>query len=527
MANLINPSFAESEEDRRMRQLEDYYQAQREPAPAPPPAEPPAEAAEPDPVAETEAIEAAAPVAAPAAPQEQAQALLEKPAEPEQKQLWAQQYQDMQPAASAPAPAQSGTDKKGMFWASMADLMLNRGRNIGGIMVEANKPRPDASLNNELKRAQIERLRGGRVGNPLEAERLRIQQAAETRKLAAANRLDERQNPNSDRANSVRQMLYQRGVSADMTGLSVDDMIKTNPAYKQEIENFYAGDKAKNAALQAGSTKTAQLDAEHAVAPRSAGDAAQQAGAVSTATFGDRAQLAAIGAAAGMDRAKFEQADRRAIKDEGYGQQFNKDQANNLSIIGLMQDVQNTPGGLVPQSLAERLADKSTLMANGIDSARMPAVVAKRMIMEKWGREQSGAAISKTEDGRFVQQVGANPMASESEINAAFGTLQNLVQRDIAGAMAANPAAADPVLRARGIAPEAILPAHRRSSPTRPAAAAPAASAEATPEGPSTASRNPDGTWDIDEPGKDPQLNKHLSDSFIKRLEQGGWRVMR
>lgn len=524
MANLIQPDYAESEEDARMRKLEAYYEAQREPAPAPPPEETePALAA-----GATEPAGAQASIEKPAPDSVSAQALPEKPpAGANAKPLWAQQYQDMRQPSPAPAPAQSDGSGKQLFWATAADLLLNRGRNMGGIVAQ-HSARKSSALDDEYKRAQIAHLRGGTdpARAEREAQRIEIAKAAEARKLRGADDVRARQDPNSDRANAVRKMLSERGVGADLSGLSVDDMIKTNPAYKQEIENFYASDKARNAGLTAGAQKQAQLDTEHDVAPRTAGDAAAQASAVSTATFDDRAKLAAIGQGASMDRARFEQQDRRALKDEAYAQQFNKDQSNNLGILGMMRDVEAAPGGILPQSLTEKLGDKSSLIARGIDPERMPAVVGKRMVMEKWAREQTGAAISKTEDGKFVQQTATNPYASDEEITAAWTVLQNLVKRDIAGAMAANPEAADPVLRARGLPSEQILPAQRRAKPQRAPAPTPGAAAETVPgESEPTISKNADGTWDVDEPGKETQFNKQLSPAVIERLRAGGWRV--
>jgi hypothetical protein len=139
----------------------------------------------------------------------------------------------------------------------------------------------------------------------------------------------------------------------------------------------------------------------------------------------------------------------QARRSQDYAQEFNTTHKNDLDIAGLIEDVQESPGG-APPGFFERFRNAWT--ARGIESPeRLEAWQAKHMILEKWARSQSGAAISESEDGRFASQTGLDPASSPEQVDAAFAVLTRLVGRSIRGGAAANRDAARGVIEARGL----------------------------------------------------------------------------
>lgn len=127
---------------------------------------------------------------------------------------------------------------------------------------------------------------------------------------------------------------------------------------------------------------------------------------------------------------------RREAEGRGFREKFSKDRETELDIAGLMQDIEATPGG-APPGFWERF--RSSLTARNISPDRLENWQAKQMILELWSRNASGAAISKTEDGKFVTQVGMDWAASPEQVEAAYAVMGRLIGRRLRGFASSDP----------------------------------------------------------------------------------------
>ncbi len=156
---------------------------------------------------------------------------------------------------------------------------------------------------------------------------------------------------------------------------------------------------------------------------------------------------------------------------EDFAKSFAKERETELDIAGLIQDVEDSPGG-TPPGFFERF--RNAITARGIDPDRMEAWQAKQMILELWARGQTGAAISESEDGRFITQAGMDPAASREQVEAAYKVLTRLTRRRLRGYAASNPEAAQSVAGEYGLNEDwlsGVKAARKQAAPARKPAA--------------------------------------------------------
>lgn len=390
---------------------------------------------------------------------------------------------DMPPRAPLTVPDYEPPERsksKGLFgdegaaWAALLDVFVNKGRGTPQIIAAASQlpeQRRRNQIEEDYKIAQINAMNRRGIEDPEEKElrRLRLEQAqtrleqqAKQMEATAGEYLRRKQETEakygagSPQVQQLAEMYRQLGVPEKILGvvegMSMDTVRATAPTIRQQSDLAQSPRLAAAAANKAAAVADATADVRHAHAGQVAQDAANQAGAVYASTIPyarDKARETAAGTQEGQGdykerRMRYEQS-RNYVKDFG----------DELDIAGLMTDVEHA-GGAVPESIAERF--RNTITARGIDPKRLTAWQARQLILEKWARSQSGAAISNSEEGRFVSQVGLNPTASAEQINAAFNVLSGLVQRRLRGGAVNNPAAMD-VLRQSGTVddPESYL----------------------------------------------------------------------
>jgi hypothetical protein len=394
-----------------------------------------------------------------------------------------------------------GSDDDGYMWASMLDLVLNSGRGVGQILgAQASKQK--GSLDDDLKRAQIgaykARAAGANNSESLDLRRQalglrkRDQDLSETKEerlvkqyeLALAKEIAEN-GPNSPGAQRIKSYLASLGIKTGPMGdMSKAELKQVAPQIR--IETLI--EKGPELAQAAGEKTAAQAGAKHdvAIATQEAAraKAAADAEAIERAKFPfvqPKAEAAAAGRVLGggdLGERKFAEQQRSAFRDK-------PDQKDYLTMAGLYHEIDRA-GGLAPESLAEHL--KNSVVARGIDPKRMLPWKQKHLILEIWGRSQTGAAKTSSEDGHFEKQVGTNPLASEEEVEAAYQSLSGVVQRTLRAASRGNPHSIDIMGTQRddpyeylGTTPEEVETWKRapRAAAVAPPAAAPQAPAPA------------------------------------------------
>lgn len=352
------------------------------------------------------------------------------------------------------------------FWGGQVK-QYNDGQNAAQ---ERKSKREDRDLNRRYKEAQIDRL--GRPIGPdartlelrnealeLQRRRLGLLEGAEGRRgkaleldISEEQRKADNASPVSDRSTRMREFFTKHGVPRrSVENLSADDMRLLNPRLGTLFD-------------QAEPQAARDIDL-----------AGRKAGAVAAA------QQPYAAAREEREHARDLGREGRAFADD-----YAKNMELELDMAGLMQDI-DAAGGAAPEGLAERF--KNTLAARGIDPNRLEPWQAKHMIMELWARNQTGAAISQTEDGRFVHQVGLNVTASPEQVEAAYKVLGRLVSRRLRARSVAHPEAAREVARSVGLDEErwfggsapARKPSGSAPAPAQPAAATPPTPAEPPP----------------------------------------------
>lgn len=380
-----------------------------------------------------------------------------------------------------PTPTQARTLEKipdqgfvGPGLALLGDLLLNKGRSVGGIVNatlarnekvgELNRQTDKEQQDMDYKQALIDKAR---AGDPLAQAKLgQAQQridlqgkhiGQEDKRIGLASGAEQRRtdqfniehDPKNDSADRVRVALIGAGVDpANVTGRSVAEMKQLGPAYEKEITLFLAPRTAEAAANQGAAVASAE---NAPLIARAAGE--------SDATQGNKIELANIQAGIAKDRNALEQQDRQGARNDAAAEKFTEKHGADMDQLELIDSIRGAKdGGAVPQSVWERFGTKSSLAARGIkDPARMDVITQKRLLLEDFARNQSGSAISKTEDGKFIQQIGADPTASEEEVNSALRIMRNQAAQHIRGGAAANRDAAERVLTERGFDPTTVL----------------------------------------------------------------------
>lgn len=508
--DLINPSFSESEEEKRARQFEEYLDAQREPAPAPPPLEAPDFESEP----------AAAP---PPPPTEQlaAQATPEKPVEPAKPKMWAEQYQDMY--------QEEKPNNKAMLWASLADLALNKGRNIGGIMAEHQKAKGGGGLDNAIKRARLNKLTKPRPLDEMAERRVRVQEQQLARMQEGDKRKVAQIDPSSDISKAVQDVVIKRGVpEAEARRLGAETLYKNFPAFRADIEHFYAPQEAQDAASKSAVTSAAgtgaRLETEHAYAPQSAADAARQAGAVAAAGTGAR-----IGTEAALADTSAQTAVTEQEAKAGAERQRMLGQAGYVYPGVIAED---------PEAWAHANADKTTAahIRTKVDTAQrgdkmlqeMEELLAgtgkaKRLIPGQrqtdyqnlrsryigvMSTDNNTGVINDKEYVRLDSQLPAwTPNLTDTAVGAVTG--DNVALEKLKGAHAAHRQSAD----------AGLTTAKARIDWDAAPQTAPAAAGKTN-----TAVKNPDGSWTVTDRKGSRQVPQ-ISPVYLEKLKSSGWQV--
>lgn len=130
---------------------------------------------------------------------------------------------------------------------------------------------------------------------------------------------------------------------------------------------------------------------------------------------------------------------------------YQKANGDYLQMAGMVQDIRDVVGedGSVDTGVLASLRSRFSTYFNGQQVTDVNA--AKRMLLEKWSRTQSGAAISENEEERFARQTGADPYASEADVDAAFQTMERVVARTLRSGATGNPEAARAVADNAGL----------------------------------------------------------------------------
>lgn len=353
------------------------------------------------------------------------------------------------------------SDDAGMMLALFGDMAVNRGRG-GGDILKFYQGAPDRELDREYKKAQIAnqyaqatRPYGGRGMTPeqLELQRLRIDQADRrlgNQEAEAKGKIDEaarKRDPESAESRSAQDAAISAGVDPErVRGKTAEQILTWRPQYGQGAQQLRS-----NEAWQEHFSNT-----QHALNVRD-----------------DKLEGWKVGHEERAAERDYGKETRTAQRDERKAHaaaavEYASKHKMDLSMAGLIDDLDKIPGGAGPQTLSERI--KSSLGSWGVDASRMDAWQAKKLITEMWGRQQSGAAISPTEDENFSIQTGSSPTASNAQIDAAFRAVKRVLARNLAAGATGNPDAARDVAENAGLDPDRWIPMRHRSQPRRAAA---------------------------------------------------------
>lgn len=350
---------------------------------------------------------------------------------------------------------------RGSEWAALLDVALNRGRGVGQILGAASTlrdKRQAGALDSQLKRAQIDYYgrRGGASEEELELRRqglaarnrgLDQAQDREKRLLAEAQRrmteTEAKYGAGSPQVKQVEEYYRQQGVDTkNMGNMSMDALKVVAPTVRADAQIAKAPERALAAGEIAAAQEAGRLDSKHQQAPQQNADAASRAGMIAEATIPyvqEKARLQSSGTQIGQGDFR-----ERKLQYEQAKEFANKNQ-DTLDIQGLITELDNEPGGAIPRSFGERF--RSSILARGIAPERLEPWQAKQLVLEKWARSQSGAAISRSEGENFSLQTGMSPTASPEQVQAAYNVMGRLIQRRLRGAAVNNPAAADVLAR--------------------------------------------------------------------------------
>lgn len=142
-------------------------------------------------------------------------------------------------------------------------------------------------------------------------------------------------------------------------------------------------------------------------------------------------------------------------RGEDFRKWYSKEAEKDLAIANLIEQIDKAPGGAAPQGLMERF--RSAFTARGIDPARVKSWQMKQMVLELWARQQTGAAISATEDQRFTVQTGLSATADQAQVEAAYDVMEDVVGAWLRTKGAARPDDAREILQAAGASPDRWL----------------------------------------------------------------------
>ncbi len=415
----------------------------------------------------------------------------------------------MRLAGSVPAPPPAKERDDGMLIAAgVLDLLLNKGRNASGILSTLATPKDTAYENYERQMKHAKgmadvyaygnRGRGGRYTDPQVLELRRLQYEARLDDIDIKKQEAARKQRQWDAVNKPHtpeaEALIEYGVANGMDREKIKDLPVTTllrvggaPMAEYAKKTGIIGDAAVEYAGQ-----VSREQAEQTMQPK-----IQTAAGISDATFENKRKLAEVQAGFRKEGEEREHARELGKESRGFAERFATKNQMEMDVAGLINTVQSSPGGVAPATFPERFRGAITAYVIGDD--RIESWQAKHMILEIWSRSQSGAAISESEDGKFIMQVGLDPKASAENIEAAFKVLSSVVDGRIKAAASPNPAGAAPVLKARNLDPAKYLqgmegvqvqPAATPGGAPTPAAPAPAPPAGA-PTTPTAAPQSP------------------------------------
>lgn len=350
--------------------------------------------------------------------------------------------------------------KTGSFFALALDAMLNKGRNAGRIVgqlaqgdddytnyqrrvraakdaaaIEASKRR--GVLSPEEQALREARLKIAQESLGLRKEQIEAQgDSLELRKEAQAVKND----PAHPITLSMIEKAYANGWAAPGT---LDGMSWEQAKSQLNEAGRNAADIAMADAINADAANKAKGVAYATMAPKIA-----TASGISDATQANKLELVAAGQEgkiAAEDRADTREQSKRG---EDFMKWYSKEAEKDLAIAKLMDGIDASPGGVAP-GMAERF--KTWLTDRGISADRVKPYMQKQMILELWARQQSGAAISDTEEVRFAKQAASDPTASEEQINAAYEVMGDVISTWLRTKAAARPQEAGTVAQAAGL----------------------------------------------------------------------------
>jgi hypothetical protein len=350
-------------------------------------------------------------------------------------------------------------DDAGMILAMFADMAINKGRG-GADILKFYQGAPDRDLDREYKKAQIANQYAqatrpyGRGMSPeqLELQRMRIEQAqhridsADATAQEKAAVLVRKRDPNSPETRSAQDAAIAAGL----------DEKKARSLTAEQIETWRP---------QLG-TQAAQLRS----------DSNWWNHFASTSDFTTRTnqqqenwKRAREGREEERDYSKEQRAaGREDTKSyQNYATDYAKEHESDLTVAGLIQDLNKIPGGAAPKNISERL--RVAAGSFGLDPNRLEAWQVKKLITEQWSRKQSGAAISGSENENFAIQTGTSPTASREQVETAFRVMQRVVARRLKAGAIANPDAAREIGEIYELGPEWFPKGRTKKFQERPA----------------------------------------------------------
>lgn len=369
-----------------------------------------------------------------------------------------QLYQPLEEPPEYEAPSVGGN-----LFALGLDALFNKGRNAGRIVSriadgegdsryanwkrKADAARAAADLEATKRRGTLTpeeqayrdaRLEIARAGLGLRGEQIEAQgESLKLRKEQEAVKND----PTHAGAERFRKQLEAEGAirPGQWDGMSWEQMKAAgNEALKNRVDIAMADEINKVAAEKANAVANATDDNKVRVA-----------GGIAEVTQPYKRELAEIGATTAAGARAETQAINEANRVTDFKTKFAENAAEELTIASMMDRVDQL-GGASPAELAERLPD--VLASWGISSPeRMEAWQGKKMILEKWGRSQSGAAISLSEDDKFKIQAASRGDASPAQIEAAWKIMERTIATRLKTRAAGDPESARGVLDFAGV----------------------------------------------------------------------------
>lgn len=357
--------------------------------------------------------------------------------------------------AGLPAPpmmkGRTTADDAGMALALLADLALNKGSNagllIGGMAQGSSKDVPYENYKRQMDHSKAladlayTRRRGFKdaESDNLAAERLRLAQerfaAGQEKDAQTRARAEALRNLDSDETRAEQDMAIGMGMDAKEARKYTGEQLRTWRTQIGRDTALEQSDELIRGRMQYGDTLARGRE--------------------------ERGETRKI---AGEER---EEGRTLAHRATDFGEKYAKNLELELDIAALTQDIEASPGGAAPQGFFEKFRNQFT--ARGIDPERIETWQAKQMVLELWARNQTGAAISQTEDGRFATQTGLDMAASPEQVEAAYKVMQRLVARRLRGAAAPNRGAVREIFDGYGLDADRWLGAEpQRAAPGRP-----------------------------------------------------------